>query len=62
LKSQKQINTNKEEVDIHSSTIEDSFVIYDPNNPPFERLYLCEYLRELPDLEEEDNSKSGQHS
>ena len=46
----------------HSSIIEDSLIIYDPNNPPFEQLYLCEYLRELPDLEEEDNSKSGQHS
>jgi hypothetical protein len=52
---QEPVETNKEEEDAYSSTIEDSFVIYDPDNLPFERLYLCEYLRELPDLEEEDD-------
>jgi hypothetical protein len=52
------MNMKKEEQDIPSSTIEESFVIYDPDNPPFERLYLCNYLLELPDLQEEDVLKT----
>jgi hypothetical protein len=44
----------KEEQDARNTTIEDSFVIYDPNNPPFERQHLCKYLLELPDLQEEN--------
>ncbi len=53
------MNMKNEEQDARNSTIEESFVIYDPNNPPFETLYLCKYLLELPDLEEEDNGKPG---
>ena len=49
----------KEKQDTHNPTLEESFVIYDPDNPPFERLYLCQYLLELPDLEEEDGHKAG---
>jgi hypothetical protein len=51
-------NIIKEEQDARNSTIEESFVIYDPDNPPFEILYLCKYLLELPDLQEEDNLKT----
>ena len=48
----------KEEQNISNPSIEESFVIYDPDNPPFERLYLCKYLLELPDLQEEGNPKT----
>jgi hypothetical protein len=51
------MNMEKEEQKI-SKNIEESFVIYDPDNPPYERLHLCKYLNELPDLEEEDQ-KTG---
>jgi hypothetical protein len=52
-------NMKKEEQEMRKTTIEKSFVIYDPDNPPYERLHLCKYLLELPDLEEEDNQKTG---
>ena len=48
----------KEEQEMSKTTVEESFVIYDPDNPPYERLHLCKYLSELPDLEEEDQ-KAG---
>jgi hypothetical protein len=41
-----------------NSTLKKSFVIYDPDNPPFERPHHCKYLLELPDLEEEDDPKT----
>ncbi len=44
----------KEEQEISKTNIEESFVIYDPDNLPYERLHLCKYLLELPDLEEEE--------
>jgi hypothetical protein len=52
------MNMEKEERDTGNSTLEKSFVIYDPDNPPYERLYLCKYLLELPDLQEEDDPKT----
>jgi hypothetical protein len=53
------MNTKKEEKqNIRNSTLEEGFVIYNPDDPPFERLYLCKYLLELPDLEEEGNPKA----
>jgi hypothetical protein len=57
-KQDQDINTKKEEQDIGNPKVEENFVIYDPDNPPFERLHLCKYLLELPDLEEEDNPKT----
>jgi hypothetical protein len=57
---EKELDMNmKKEEEISKTTIEESFVIYDPDNPPYERLYLCKYLLELSDLEEEDNPKTG---
>lgn len=47
-----------EEQEISKTNIEEGFVIYDPDNLPHERLHLCKYLLELPDLEEEDNPKT----
>jgi len=47
-----------EEQEISKTNIEESFVIYDPDNLPYERPHLCKYLLELPDLEEEANSKT----
>ena len=41
-----------EEQEISKTNSEESFVIYDPDNLPYERLHLCKYLLELPDLEE----------
>ncbi len=48
----KQTDINTERKGPDKTTIESGFVIYDPDNPAFERLYLCKYLLELPDLEE----------
>lgn len=44
----------KEEQESSKTTIEEDFVIYDPDNLSYEKLYICEYLRGLPDLEEEN--------
>jgi len=52
------MNTRKGGQDTGKPAIEESFVLYDPDNPPFERLPLCKYLLELPDLEEEINQKT----
>jgi hypothetical protein len=52
------MNTKKQEEDGLNFTIEDSFVIYDPDNPPYERLHLCKYLLELPALEDKDDLKT----
>jgi hypothetical protein len=49
----------KKEQEISKAAIEESFVIYDPDNLPYERLHLCKYLIELPDLVEEDDQKTG---
>ncbi|MFA5616631.1 MAG: hypothetical protein WDK95_07215 [Syntrophorhabdaceae bacterium] len=32
------------------------FQVYDPDNPPFARLCICDIIRELPELTEEDIS------
>lgn len=56
MASRKQTDINTEKKGPDKNTIESGFVIYDPDNPPFERLHLCKYLLELPDLEEEDDS------
>jgi hypothetical protein len=53
------MNMKKEEHEISKPNIEENFVIYDPDNPPYERLHLCKYLLELPDLEEENSLKTG---
>jgi hypothetical protein len=53
------MNIKKEEQDSRNSPIKESFVTYDPDSPPYERLYLCKYLLELPDLQEEDAPKTG---
>jgi len=52
VKQNVDMDVKKEEQDAGNPSIEESFVIYDPDNPPFESLYLCEYLRELPYLED----------
>jgi len=31
--------------------------VYDPDNPPFERLCICDIIRELPELTDEDVSR-----
>jgi hypothetical protein len=38
------MNIKKEEQDAPRAAIKDGFVIYDPDNPPYESLYLCKYL------------------
>jgi hypothetical protein len=53
------MNMKKEEQDNHNSPVKEGFVTYDPDNPSYERLYLCKYLFELPDLQEEDDPKTG---
>jgi hypothetical protein len=57
-KQEQDMNTKKGEQDTGNPAIEESFVIYDPDNRPFERLHLCKYLLELPDLEEENNPRT----
>jgi hypothetical protein len=39
------------------SRIEDSFVTYDPDRSVYERLHLCKYLMELPELTKSDVEK-----
>jgi hypothetical protein len=50
-------NVEKEDHKTRNACIEKSFVIYDPNNPPYERQQLCKYLLELPELNEKDGLK-----
>jgi len=51
-KMTKDIKREKEQ-DTLNPAIEENFVIYDPDNPPYETLHLCQYLLELHDLEED---------
>jgi hypothetical protein len=54
------MNMENEEQEISDTAIEKNFVNFDPDNPPYERLHLCKYLLELPDLEEENiNQETG---
>ena len=43
---------NRREKD--AKTIEDSFVVYDPDNLPYMKLCICDIIRELPELSAED--------
>lgn len=52
MASRKQRDKNTKKGALDKTTTESGFVIYDPDNPPFQRLHLCEYLLELSDLEE----------
>ncbi|MBP1749942.1 MAG: hypothetical protein H6Q52_2481 [Deltaproteobacteria bacterium] len=38
---------------------DDMFQVYDPDNPPFIKLCICDIIRELPELTDED--VSGYH-
>ena len=42
---------NNEKKGAHNAKIEDSFVIYDPDNLAYQKLHLCTYLLELPENE-----------
>lgn len=33
---------------------ENMFQIYDPDNPPFTKLCICDIIRDLPELTDED--------
>jgi hypothetical protein len=44
----------KKKQDIIGPDVEDGFVRYDPDNPPYEKRRLCEYLSELPELTPEE--------
>lgn len=44
----------KEQDDLNPA-IEENIVIFNPDKPLYETLYLCQYLLELPDLEEDSN-------
>jgi hypothetical protein len=48
------ISENKKKQDIIGPNVEDGFVRYDPDNLPYEKLRLCEYLSELPELAPEE--------
>jgi hypothetical protein len=52
------MDMKEEEQEISKTTIKENFVLYDPDNPPYERLHLCKYLLELSDLQEEDGPKT----
>lgn len=48
------MSANKKKQDIIDPNVEDGFVRYDPDNLPYEKLHLCKYLSELPELIPED--------
>jgi hypothetical protein len=48
------MSANKKKQDIIDPNVEDGFVRYDPDNLPYEKLRLCEYLSELPELTPEE--------
>ncbi len=47
----------EKEQDTLNPAIEENLVIYNPDNRPYETLYLCQYLLELPDLEKDSNKQ-----
>lgn len=47
----------KEEKDKPEKCIEDSFVIYDPCNLSYEKHYICEIIRDLPEVTPEEIEK-----
>ncbi len=47
----------EKEQDTPNPAVEDNFVIYNPDNPPYETLHVCQYLLELPDLEKYSNKQ-----
>ena len=51
------MSMDKEEKGQPSEPIEHTFVIYDPERSAYERLQLCTYLNELPELTEADVEK-----
>jgi hypothetical protein len=52
---------NKEEKDISGTDMEDGFMRYDPDNLPYEKLHLCKYLSELPELTPEEVKDSKEN-
>ncbi len=55
------MTVNKEERDTSGPNVEDGFVRYYPDNLPYEKLRLCEYLSELPELAPEDVKDSKEN-
>lgn len=47
----------KEEKGIPEKCIEDSFVIYDPDNLSYEKYCVCDIISELPELTPEEIEK-----
>lgn len=42
--------------DDDAGNAENMFQIYDPDNPPFIKLCICDIIRDLPELTDEDIS------
>lgn len=41
----------------NNNSIEDNFVIYDPDNLPYEKQHICEIIRDLPEMTPEEIAK-----
>lgn len=41
----------------NAGKVEDTFQIYDPDNPPFEKLCICDIIRDLPELTDDETSR-----
>lgn len=48
------MDMEKKEKGKDARSLEETFVIYDPDNLPYMRLCTCDILRELPELSAED--------
>ena len=44
-------------VEKNNKSIEDNFVIYDPDKLPYEKQHICEIIRDLPELTPEEIAK-----
>lgn len=54
-------NIDKKETGACGSHVADGFVRYNPQNLPYEKLQLCIYLSELPELTAEDVKYSQEY-
>ena len=55
------MSANNKKQDIIDPNVEDGFVRYYPDDLPYEKLRLCEYLSELPELAPEDVKDSKEN-
>lgn len=50
-------NIPMKNTDNDAEITERTFHVYDPDNPPFIKLCICDIIRELPELTDEDAAR-----